>query len=174
MKAADYIIDFIAKKGVKHVFQIIGGASVHLVHAIDDNPNIDYICVQHEQAGAMAAEAYARFTGMGVAMATSGPGMTNLLTGIACAYFDSIPTMFITGQVNRDESKGDRKVRQIGFQETDIVSMVKPITKYATQITDPQKIKSTLEKAYSIATSGRKGPVLLDIPMDIQRWEIDL
>jgi len=146
---------------------------MHMVNSIDQTPDIDYICVQHEQAGAMAAEAYSRITkNIGAAMATSGPGMTNLITGIGCAYFDSTPTLYITGQVNTTEAKGDRKVRQIGFQETDIVEMVKPITKFAVQITDPQDIKYYLEKAIYIAKSGRPGPVLIDMPMNIQRAEI--
>jgi len=173
MKLSDYLASFLVKEGVHHVFQIIGGASMHMVNSIDQTPDIDYICVQHEQAGAMAAEAYSRITkNIGAAMATSGPGMTNLITGIGCAYFDSTPTLYITGQVNTTEAKGDRKVRQIGFQETDIVEMVKPITKFAVQITDPQDIKYYLEKAIYIAKSGRPGPVLIDMPMNIQRAEI--
>src|SRR3989344_3377715 len=173
MKLSDYLASFLVKEGVHHVFQIIGGASMHMVNSIDQTPDIDYICVQHEQADAMAAEAYSRITkNIGAAMATSGPGMTNLITGIGCAYFDSTPTLYITGQVNTTEAKGDRKVRQIGFQETDIVEMVKPITKFAVQITDPQDIKYYLEKAIYIAKSGRPGPVLIDMPMNIQRAEI--
>lgn len=174
MKLSDYLIDFIAKQNVKHIFQIIGGASVHMVHSIDDNPSIDYICVQHEQAGAMAADAYSRMTkNLGVAMATSGPGMTNLITGIACAYFDSIPVLYITGQVNLNESKGERKVRQIGFQETDIVDVVKSLTKHSVRIENAEDIQYELEKAIYIAKSGRPGPVLLDVPMNLQRAEID-
>lgn len=174
MKASDFIASFLAKHKINHVFQVIGGASVHMVHSIDSQKGIDLVCVQHEQAGAMAAEAYARTTkNMGVSMATSGPGMTNLLTGIACAYFDSIPTINITGQVNTFEAKGERKVRQVGFQETDIVAMAKPITKYSVLVTDPKDLRYVLEKAVYIAKSGRPGPVLIDIPMDIQRAEID-
>ncbi len=175
MKLSDYLAFFLVKNGIKHVFQIIGGASVHMVHSIAQTKGIDYVCVQHEQAGAMAAESYARVTkNLGCAMATSGPGMTNLITGIGCAYFDSTPTLYITGQVNTNESRQGRKVRQIGFQETDIVEMVKPITKFAEQVTDPKEIKYYLEKAVYIAKSGRPGPVLLDIPMDLQRTEINL
>lgn len=174
MKLSDYLANFLAKQGISHVFQIIGGASVHMVHSIAATKGIDYVCVQHEQAAAMAAEAYSRATkNLGVAMATSGPGMTNLMTGIGCAYFDSTPTLYITGQVNTFESKQGRKVRQIGFQETDIVEIVKPITKYAVQITEPNEIRYILEKAIYIAKSGRPGPVLIDIPMNIQRAEIE-
>lgn len=175
MKLSDYLASFLAKEGIGHVFQIIGGASVHMVHSIAENPEIDYVCVQHEQAGAMAAEAYSKVTkNLGCAMATSGPGMTNLITGIGCAYFDSTPTIYITGQVNTNESKQGRAVRQVGFQETDIVEMVKPITKLAIQVTDPNDIRYFLEKAVYIAKSGRGGPVLLDIPMNIQRAEIEV
>lgn len=175
MKLSDYLASFLARNGIKHVFQIIGGASVHMVHSIAKRKDIEYICVQHEQAGAMAAEAYSRITkNIGAAMATSGPGMTNLITGIGCAYFDSTPTLYITGQVNTYESKQGRAVRQIGFQETDIVEMVKPITKFAVQITDPKDTRYYFEKAVYIAKSGRGGPVLLDIPMDIQRAEVDI
>lgn len=175
MKLSDYLADFLISEGIRHVFQIIGGASVHMVHSLNDNRKINYVCVQHEQAGAMAAEAYARATkNIGAAMATSGPGMTNLITGIGCAYFDSTPVLYITGQVNTFESKQERKVRQIGFQETDIVSIVKPLTKFAQQITSPLDIRYYLEKATWIARTGRPGPVLIDIPMNIQRAEIDL
>lgn len=174
MKLSDYLALFLAKSGIGHVFQIIGGASVHMVHSIAKVKGIDYVCVQHEQAGAMAAESYSRITkNLGCAMATSGPGMTNLMTGIGCAYFDSTPTLYITGQVNTYESRQGRKVRQIGFQETDIVEMVKPITKFAHQVTNPEDIKFYLEKAIYIAKSGRPGPVLLDIPMNLQRAQIN-
>lgn len=175
MKLSDYLASFLVRAGIKHVFQIVGGASIHMVHSIADTPGIDYICVQHEQAGAMAAEAYSRIKkNLGCAMATSGPGMTNLITGIGCAYFDSTPVIYITGQVNLDESRQGRKVRQIGFQETDIVEMVTPITKFAVRITDPNDIRYYLEKALFIAKSGRPGPVLLDMPMNIQRAEISI
>ena len=174
MKLSDYLISFLVDQGIHHVFQIIGGASVHMVNSIAQRKDIDYICVQHEQAGAMAAEAYSRMTkNLGAAMATSGPGMTNLITGVACAYFDSTPTIYITGQVNTFESKQGRKVRQVGFQETDIVGMVGPLTKFAVRIEDPSLIRYYLEKAAAIARGGRPGPVLLDIPMDIQRAMIN-
>ncbi|KKU88894.1 MAG: Acetolactate synthase [Candidatus Gottesmanbacteria bacterium GW2011_GWA2_47_9] len=170
MKLSDYLISFLVDQDIHHVFQIIGGASVHMVNSIAQRKDIDYICVQHEQAGAIAAEAYSRMTkNLGAAMATSGPGMTNLITGIACAYFDSTPTIYITGQVNTFESKQGRNVRQVGFQETDIVGMVGPLTKFAVRIEDPLLVRYYLEKAVAIAKGGRPGPVLLDIPMDVQR-----
>jgi len=174
MKLSDYVASFLVEQGVKHVFLITGGAAVHLVDSIGKNPNIEYICPQHEQAAAMAAEAYSRVTGnLGVALATSGPGATNLVTGVCCAYFDSIPTIFITGQVPRSQLKRDYAVRQLGFQETDIVGMFETITKSAVLVDDPQKIRYFLEQASYLARSGRPGPVLLDIPDDVQRAEIN-
>ena len=174
MNASDYIIDFLVEKGVKQVFLITGGAISFLIDKLHDRTDIDYICVAHEQAASMAADAVSRLepNTMGVALATSGPGATNLLTGIGCSWFDSIPTFFITGQVNTYESKGDRKVRQVGFQEMDIVDIAKPITKYSYKISSPDELPSQLSKAWGIAISGRPGPVLLDIPMNVQREEI--
>ena len=175
MKLSDYVAKFLVLSGVRHVFAIIGGASVHLIDSIARTPGIEYICPQHEQAGAMAADAYSRATGnLGVAIATSGPGATNLITGIACSYFDSVPVLYLTGQVTTFRLKGDTGVRQMGFQETEIVDIVKPITKYAVMIRDPRKIRYELEKAIHKAKSARSGPVLVDIPDDLQRMDIDV
>jgi len=174
MKLSDYVIDFIVRQGVSHIFEFIGGAITHLIDSTYDRHDIHCVSVHHEQAGAFAAEAYARMNGkLGVAMATSGPGALNLVTGIGSCYFDSVPCLFITGQVNTYEYKFDRPVRQIGFQETDIVSVVKPLTKYAELVIDPEKIRFHLEKAVYLAQTGRPGPVLLDIPMNIQRAQIE-
>lgn len=174
MKLSDYVIDCIKHEGVSHVFEFIGGAIVHLLDSVSFRDDIDCISVRHEQAGAFAAEAYARMNGkLGVAMATSGPGALNLLTGIGSCYFDSVPCLFITGQVNTYEYKFDRPVRQIGFQETDIVSVAKPLTKYAAMVTEPNQIRYELEKAIYLAQNGRPGPVLLDIPMNLQRAQIE-
>lgn len=174
MKVSDYLIQYLADRKVKKVFLITGGAVAHIVDSFRNIKGIDYVCFQHEQGAAMAAEAYSRLSGTtGVAMATSGPGATNLITGICCAWFDSIPVLYITGQVNTNEQKGSSKVRQVGFQETDIVSMVEPITKFATMLIDPKDIKYYLDKAFYYAHEGRPGPVLLDIPMNIQRAEIN-
>lgn len=142
----------------------------HLVDAIYRQGNIKLVSMHHEQAAAFAAEAVARINGRpGVALATSGPGATNLLTGIGSCYFDSVPVVFITGQVNRDEQKGARNIRQLGFQETDIVAMAEPITKAAWRVTSPEELPTILTKAFQIALSGRPGPVLVDVPMDVQR-----
>jgi acetolactate synthase-1/2/3 large subunit len=174
LKLSDYVIDFIAKQGVAHIFEFIGGAITHLIDSTVDRDDIRCISVHHEQSGAFAAEAYARMNGrLGVAMATSGPGALNMVTGIGSCWFDSVPCLFITGQVNTYEYKFDRPVRQIGFQETDIVSVVKPLTKYAELVVDAGMIRWHLEKAVYLAQSGRPGPVLLDIPMNIQRGQIE-
>ncbi|MBI4094207.1 MAG: thiamine pyrophosphate-binding protein, partial [Candidatus Liptonbacteria bacterium] len=180
MKLSNYIAEFIAAKGTRHVFTVTGGAIAHVVDAIgrrmEREQDISYVCVEHEQAGAMAAEAYSRLgPGPGVAIATSGPGATNLITGICGLYFDSLPGVFITGQVNTKESveSTQSKPRQVGFQETDIVRIVTPVTKYAVQVRDPSRIRYELEKAYYIAHERRQGPVLLDVPLDVQVAEIE-
>lgn len=174
MKLSDYVVDFIAEQQVNHVFEFIGGAITHLIDSIHHRSDMACVSVHHEQTGAFAAEAYARINGrLGVAMATSGPGALNMVTGIGSCWFDSVPCLFITGQVNTYEYKFDRPVRQIGFQETDIVSVVQPLTKYAVLVTEPESIRYHLEKAVWLAQSGRPGPVLLDIPMNVQRAQID-
>src|SRR5690606_15386092 len=174
MKLSDYVIDFIKEQGVSHVFEFIGGAIAHLLDSVAQRDDIECISVHHEPAGAFAAEAYARLNGkLGVAMATSGPGALNLVTGIGSCFFDSVPCLFITGQVNTYEYKFDKPLRQIGFQETDIISVVNSLTKYSDMVLDPKKIRYHLEKAVYIAQSGRPGPVLLDIPMNLQRDNID-
>jgi acetolactate synthase I/II/III large subunit len=174
MKLSDYVVEFVSQQGVNQVFEFIGGAITHLIDSIHHRSDMDCVSVHHEQTGAFAAEAYARINGrLGVAMATSGPGALNMVTGIGSCWFDSVPCLFITGQVNTYEYKFDRPVRQIGFQETDIVSVVKPLTKYAVLVTEPESIRYHLEKAVWLAQNGRPGPVILDIPMNIQRAQID-
>ncbi len=174
IKLSDYVIEFISRQGVNHVFEFIGGAITHLIDSIYHRTDMECVSVHHEQTGAFAAEAYARINGrLGVAMATSGPGALNMVTGIGSCWFDSVPCLFITGQVNTYEYKFDRPVRQIGFQETDIVSVVNSLTKYSVLVTDAESIRYHLEKAVWLAQSGRPGPVLLDIPMNIQRAQID-
>ncbi len=173
MKASDYIVEFIEKQNITDVFGYPGGMVTHLMDSLSKSSIRSHV-TYHEQGAAFAACGYAQTTGkVGVAYATSGPGATNLITGICNAYFDSTPTLFITGQVNTFESKGDLGVRQRGFQETDIVSIVKPVTKYAVRITDASRLRFHLEQAFHIAQKDRKGPVLLDIPMDIFRADID-
>jgi acetolactate synthase-1/2/3 large subunit len=174
MKVSDYVINFLVSNNITHVFEICGGAITHLLDSLYARKDITAISLHHEQAAAFAAEGYSRAGDkIGVAMATSGPGATNLITGIASCFFDSLPCLFITGQVNTYEFKFSRPLRQLGFQETDIVKIVKPIVKEAIIVTDAKKIKYYLQKAVCIAKSGRPGPVLLDIPMDIQRARIN-
>lgn len=176
MNGAEYIAEFLAQVGARRVFVLTGGAVAFMIDAVGRHPKLSYTCFQHEQSAAMAADAIWRTDrSVGVAMATSGPGATNLITGIACSYFDSIPTLHITGQVNQRESCAyeGMNIRQSGFQETDIVSMVRPITKYAASVKTGEELRHELLKAYEIAISGRMGPVLLDVPMDIQQIEIE-
>ena len=178
MNLSDYVLDFLEKKKVKKVFLITGGAISFMVDAFSRNKKINYISVAHEQGAAMMADAYSRLgPNYSCTMVTSGPGATNLLTGIACSYFDSIPSLHICGQVNTYEQQSSNKstmnVRQVGFQETDIVNISKPITKFSYKLSDPKEIRYILEKSHYIATSGRPGPVLIDIPMDLQRCKID-
>ncbi len=174
MKLADYVAEFIYKTGTDRVFCITGGAVMHLIDSVAKHSKLNYICNLHEQATAMAADGYAKVSGkLGVAMATSGPGATNLLTGCCSAYYESSPVMFLTGQVSVSRLKGDLPIRSYGFQETDVVSIFRPVTKYAVIVKEAQKIRYELEKAYYLAMHGRKGPVLLDIPDEIQREDIN-
>ena len=169
-KISDYIIDFFAAQGLTHVFLVSGGASIHLLHSANNASEILPVPTHHEQGASMAADGYARASGLlGLAVATSGPGATNLITGIAGAWFDSVPCIFITGQVATFRMKGSMSVRQLGFQETDIIEIARPITKLAVQIGSISEIKDVLHKSLDIALSGRPGPVLIDIPDDIQR-----
>ena len=174
MKASDYIVSFFEQRGVNAVFGYIGGMITHLVDSFGQNPNVRYIQTYHEQTAAIAAEGYAIESGkFGVAICTSGPGVTNMMTGIADAFFGSIPVIFITGQVNTYEYKYDKPIRQQGFQEMEVVNVVKPITKYAVLLDKPEDIRYELEKAVYIATHGRRGPVVIDLPMNISRADID-
>ncbi|WP_034620360.1 thiamine pyrophosphate-binding protein [Cellulomonas sp. URHE0023] len=167
---ASFLASALPDYGVSHVFELVGGMVTVLIDSMHENPALTVVSVHHEQGGGFAAEGFARTSGRpSVALATSGPGATNLLTAVGSCYFDSTPVVFITGQVNRHELREYGRGRQGGFQETDIVSMVKPVTKWAKMTTDPDTFADDLAMAFQIATSGRPGPVLLDIPMDVQR-----
>lgn len=147
----------------------------HLLDSFAESGQFNIISMHHEQSAAFAAEGVARCAKgktLAVAMGTSGPGATNLITGIGSCWFDSVPCLFITGQVNRHELKGDRAVRQQGFQELDIVETVRSLTKYAVRVASPEDLLPQLHKALSVSLSGRQGPVLLDIPNDVQRTDI--
>jgi acetolactate synthase-1/2/3 large subunit len=174
MKLSDYVIDVIARRGVKHVFLLTGGMAMHLNDSLGRCGQIQYVCNLHEQACAIAAEGYAKYdTRLGVAMVTAGPGGTNAITGVAGAWLDSTPALFISGQVKRPDLKSDSGVRNRGVQEIDIVTVVQSITKYAVTITDPATIRYHLEKALHLAMHGRPGPVWIDIPLDVQASQID-
>jgi len=174
IKLSDYVLQFLVQREVRHVFLLTGGGAMHLNDSLGRTPEIEYFCCLHEQAAAIAAEAYGKITNRpGVVMVTTGPGGTNAITGIAGAWLDSTPCLVISGQVKRADLKGSSGVRQIGVQELDIVNIVKPITKYAELVIDPTTIAYHLGKAFHLATTGRPGPVWIDIPLDVQASLID-
>ncbi len=177
LKLSDYLIGFLADRGVRHIFMVTGGGAMHLNESIGSEHRIQYVCNHHEQACAMAAECYARVTGqVGVVNVTTGPGGVNALNGVFGAYTDSVPMLVISGQVRRDTCarlRGLENIRQLGDQEIDIIHMVQRITKYAVLVSDPSTIRYHLEKAFHLANSGRPGPCWLDLPVDVQSAKID-
>jgi acetolactate synthase-1/2/3 large subunit len=174
MKLSDYVVRFIADQGVKHVFLVTGGGAMHLNNSLADEKRLTPVCNLHEQASAVAAENYSKATNnLGVCMVTTGPGGTNAITGVAGAWLDSTPMLIVSGQVKRpdrafDSANNPLGMRQVGVQEVDIVSIVRPITKYAVTILEPNDIRYHLEKAIHLAMSGRPGPVWIDVPLDVQ------
>lgn len=174
MKLSDYVIKYLEQLNVKQMFMLPGGGAMHLNDSLGKSEKIQYVVCLHEQACAIAAEAYARVTNQpGLLMVTTGPGGTNALTGVAAAYIESTPMIVISGQVKMMDQIRDQGIRQQGMQELDIVSIVKPITKYAVMVTKPEEIRYHLDRAVYEATTGRKGPVWLDLPLDIQAMQID-
>ena len=174
MLLADYVAQLLSDNGIRLVFVLQGGGIFRLIDSVSNNLELTYFCNQHEQASAMAADGYARSSnGIGCVMSTSGPGATNLLTGVSSAYYDSVPMLAITGQVSSYKLKGDTGVRIMDSQETDVVSVFKAVTKYCSLLTDPLNIRYELEKCIFLAQHGRPGPTLLDLPDDYQRMEID-
>jgi acetolactate synthase-1/2/3 large subunit len=176
MRVCDYIASFIASKNINYVFTIPGGGCIHLSDAFARQESIQVVVNHHEQACALSAEGYARLKNeVGVCLVTSGPGGSNTWTGILCSYQDSIPVMTISGNVNKNLTTNytGLELRQLGDQEFDVVKTVSNFTKYAYQVNEPDTIKYHLEKAYYLATSGRPGPVWLDIPLDVQSIQID-
>lgn len=174
MKVTTYIAKFLKSKEIDTIFELQGGMITRIIDELYRQGGFTIVSMHHEQAAAMAADAYARVSNKpGIALATSGPGATNLITGIGNCYFDSVPAIFITGQVNLNEQKGENPVRQLGFQETDIVSVAKPLTKAAFAIKSAREIPSVLQQAYDLSMEGRPGPVLIDIPMNLQIAECD-
>jgi acetolactate synthase-1/2/3 large subunit len=175
VKLSDFLIEYLYSKGVRHIFLVSGGGNIHLIDSIGRS-KIEYICNHHEQASSTAAEGYARATGdLGVCFVTTGPGGTNAITGMVGAWLDSIPMLVISGQVRRELMGAIPQLglRQLGPQEVNIIDMVKPVTKYAVTVMDPNNILYHLEKALYLAKSGRKGPVWVDIPLDVQGSYID-
>ena len=173
MKVTDYIVEFLQRKGIHDFFGYQGTMIAHLVDSIEKNPNTRSHSSYNEQGASFAACGYAQAgEKCACAYATSGPGAANLISGIADAYFDSLPVIFLTGQLNTYEYSGIPGLRQQGFQEIDIVAMTRPVTKYAVQIREDEDIVKELNKAWHIANTGRKGPVLIDLPMNIQRGDV--
>ncbi len=174
MRVADYVMQRLSEAGVKHFFLLTGGMAMHLNDALGLRKEIAFVCNLHEQACAIAAEAYAKYDNrLGALMVTGGPGATNAITGVAGGWLDSSPMIVISGQVKRADLKGDSGVRNRGVQEIDIVPMVRSITKYAATITDPSTVRLHLEKAIHLALSGRPGPVWIDIPLDVQASQVE-
>ncbi|MDD5530425.1 MAG: thiamine pyrophosphate-binding protein [bacterium] len=173
-KLSDFVFNFIENIGVKHVFMLPGGGCMHLVDSLGKNRKLKFIANLHEQASAIAADAYSQYTNnIGVALVTTGPGGTNAITGVVASWIDSVPVLIISGQVKRADLLVGKGVRQMGPQEVDIISLVKPITKYAVTVMKPDEIKFHLEKAVYLAKEGRPGPVWIDIPLDVQGAIID-
>lgn len=174
MKLSDYVIWYLEKLNAGHMFMLPGGGAMHLNDSLGKSKKIQYVVCLHEQACAIAAEAYARVANKpGLLMVTTGPGGTNAITGVAAAYVESTPMIVISGQVKMADQIGNQGIRQQGMQELDIISIVRPITKYASMVTQPEQIKYHLDRAVYEAVSGRKGPVWLDIPLDIQASEVE-
>jgi acetolactate synthase I/II/III large subunit len=174
IKLSDYVIKFLSDAGVKRIFMLTGGGCMHLVDSVGRQPGLEYVCCLHEQACAYAAQAHAEFSGsLAAVLVTTGPGGTNAVTGLAAAWLDSTPCIFLSGQVKRADLLTTRGVRSMGPQEVDIISVVSPLTKFAKTILEPNDVRCELERAVHLATTGRRGPVWLDIPLDVQSQMID-
>lgn len=169
IKVSDYIVDFLVKQGVKDCFMLVGGGAMHLNDSVGGHPGMKYVCCLHEQACAIAAESYARCKrDLGVAIVTTGPGVTNTVTAIGAAWIESTSLFVISGQVKRVDSLENTGVRSMGVQEMEVIPIVESITKYAVKLKDPQMVRYEMEKCVAIARQGRPGPVLLDVPLDVQ------
>jgi acetolactate synthase-1/2/3 large subunit len=174
MKLSDYVLQTLVANGARHVFFVPGGAAMHLNDSLGRTPGLAYTATLHEQAAAIAAEAWAKVTNdLAVCMTTAGPGGTNAITGLAGAWLDSSPVVFLSGQVKRADLKGKSGLRMLGVQEIDIVSIVSSITKYAVTVTEPDSIRWHLEKAIYLARQPRRGPVWLDLPLDVQASQVE-
>ena len=174
MKVSDYVTDFLVRRGVSDIFMVTGGGIMHLVDSVGRQAGLRYVCNYHEQACAIAAESYARVrNGVGACLVTTGPGSTNALSSIAGAFVESAPVMVISGQVRCDLIADYSKLRQFGPQEINIEPMARPVTKYFKTLMDPAMVRHELECAWWHATTGRPGPVWINIPLDVQGAEFD-
>lgn len=174
MKLADYVVEFLAERGISKMFVLYGGANGDLIDAFTRSTKTDYVATMQEQGAGFAAECFGRVKGVpGVTIVTSGPGALNLMNPVANCFYDSIPCIFITGQVNAQFMRPDASIRQVGFQEADVIGVMKPITKSVVLITDPKDIRYELEKAFFLCQEGRPGPCVLDIPINVQKTDID-
>jgi acetolactate synthase-1/2/3 large subunit len=174
IKVSDYVIDQVVREGVKHVFMVSGGGGMFLIESLGLRKDVEFVCNHHEQAVAMAADAYGRVTGnLGVALVTTGPAGTNALTGLMCAWTDSVPLLVLSGQAKTTSLIGDTGLRQRGFHEANITKIVAPVTKYAVTVLDPRQIAYHVRKAIFLAKEGRPGPVWVDIPLDVQGAAVD-
>jgi acetolactate synthase I/II/III large subunit len=173
MKLSDVLFDYLAERGIGHIFLVSGGGIMHLLDSVGRHPKIEYICNNHEQACVIAAEAYARVTGrVGACLVTTGPGATNALSAVPGAWVESIPILVISGQVRIPLIADYSRIRQLGPQEINIIPMAAPVTKYAKTIREPQSIREELDRALAAATDGRPGPVWLDVPLDVQAADV--
>jgi len=169
MRLADYVVQFLEQKKINTVFTVSGGGSIFLCDGLYKAKKLKYISCHHEQAVSFAAESYARSSNRtGCALVTTGPGGTNTVTGVTSSWIDSVPVIFISGQVFLNQTIGSSKKRQIGVQEINIIDVIKPITKYSVMLTKAEEIRFHLEKAYHMCHSDRPGPVWIDIPANIQ------
>ena len=172
IKVSDYIVKKLVEYGVRHVFMITGGGAMHLNDSVGKCRDIEYFCNHHEQASAIAAEGYARASGKpAVVVVTSGPGGTNTLTGVIGQWLDSVPVVYLSGQVKQEttiESCRELGLRQLGDQEINIIDIVRPVTKFSAFVKNAVDVRRLMEKAMYVATHGRPGPVWLDIPLDVQ------
>ena len=174
-RVADFVAAWIADAGVRDVFLLPGGGAMYLNDGVACEPRLNPVPCHHEQACGIAAEAYGRVNpaGFGVAMVTTGPGATNVLTPVAGAWIESLPLMIIAGQVKRADALNGRPLRQGGVQEVDVLEMIKPVTKYAARVEDPKQIKKILEEARHAMLDGRPGPVWIDVPLDVQAAQVN-
>lgn len=174
IKVSDYITQFLVDRGIRHIFMLAGGGCMHLVDSVGRQRGLEYVCCLHEQSVAFAAQAYAEYSSeLSAALVTTGPGGTNAVTGLAAAWLDSTASIFISGQVKRADLLTGRGVRSMGPQEVDVVAVVTALTKYAKTLIEPTDVRYELEKAFHYATSGRRGPVWLDVPLDVQSAMVD-